>query len=65
MVEKIESRLSQLMNLISEEDYANFIESNKLLKIYDLAMELDTNILTDEALQKVLDLVESKINSNK
>ena len=65
MVEKIESRLSQLMNLISEEDYANFIESNKLLKIYDLAMELDANILTDEALQKVLDLVESKINSNK
>lgn len=65
MVEKIESRLSQLMNLISEEDYANFIESNKLLKIYDLAMELDTNILTDEALQKILDLVESKINSNK
>ena len=64
MVEKIESRLSQLMNLISEEDYANFIESNKLLKIYDLAMELDTNILTDEALQKILDLEESKINSN-
>ena len=41
MVEKIESRLSQLMNLISEEDYANFIESNKLLKIYDLVMDLD------------------------
>lgn len=65
MIEKIEARLSQLMNIISEEDYANFIESDKLLKIYDLAMELDTNVLTDEALQKILDLIESKINSNK
>lgn len=65
MIEKIESSLSQLMNLISEEDYANFIESDKLLKIYDLAMELDTNVLTDEALQKIYDLVESKINSSK
>lgn len=65
MIEKIEAKLSQLMNIISEEDYANFIESDKLLKIYDLAMELDTNVLTDEALQKILDLIESKINSNK
>ena len=65
MIEKIEAKLSQLMNIISEEDYANFIESNKLLKIYDLAMELDTNVLTDEELQKILDLIESKINSNK
>ena len=65
MIEKIEAKLSQLMNIISEEDYANFIESVKLLKIYDLAMELDTNVLTDEALQKILDLIESKINSNK
>lgn len=65
MIEKIEAKLSQLMNIISEEDYANFIESDKLLKIYDLAMELDTNVLTDEALQKILELIESKINSNK
>lgn len=65
MIEKIELRLSQLMNLISEEDYANFIESDKLLKIYDLAMELDTNVLTDEALQKIYNLIESKINSSK
>ena len=29
MVEKIESRLSQLMNLISEEEYTTFIENDK------------------------------------
>lgn len=65
MIEKIEAKLSQLMNLINEEEYANFIESDKLLKIYDLAMELDTNVLTDEALQIIYNLVESKINSSK
>lgn len=65
MIEKIEELLSELMNLISEEEYALFIESDKLLRIYDLAMELDENVLTEEALQKVFNLVESKIKSSK
>ena len=65
MIEKIEELLSQLMNLISEEEYAQFIESDNLLKIYDMAMEFEENILTEEALQKVFDLVESKIKTSK
>lgn len=65
MIDKIEDKLSQLMNLINEEEYAQFIENDKLLKIYDLAMELEENVLTEEALQKVFNLIESKIKSSK
>ena len=43
MINKIEEKLSELMNIISEKDYELFIENNKLLKIYDLVMELDEN----------------------
>jgi hypothetical protein len=65
VIDRIEAKLSQLMSLVSEDEYVQFIENDKLLKIYDLAMDLDTNILTDEALQKIFDLIESKINSSK
>ena len=67
MIEIIEKHLSELMNLISEKEYTEFIESDKLLKIYDLVMNLDdsTNVLTDEALEKISKLVEAKLNTSK
>ena len=67
MVNKIEEKLSELMNIISEKDYELFIENNKLLKIYDLVMDLDENenILTNDVLEKIYHLVEEKLNSNK
>ena len=67
MIDVIEKQLSELMNLISEEEYTTFIENDKLLKIYDLVMNLDdnTNVLTDEALEKISKLIEAKINTSK
>lgn len=67
MIETIEKNLSELMNLISEKEYAEFIENDKLLKIYDLVMNLDdnTNVLTDETLVKISKLVEAKIATSK
>lgn len=67
MINKIEEKLSELMNIISEKDYELFIENNKLLKIYDLVMDLDENenILTNDVLEKIYHLVEEKLNSNK
>lgn len=67
MINKIEEKLSELMNIISEKDYELFIENNKLLKIYDLVMDLDENenILTNDVLLKIYHLVEEKLNSNK
>lgn len=67
MIGKIEEKLKELMNLIDEKEYANFIESDKTLKIYDLVMELEDNenVLTEEFLNKVYTLVEAKVNSNK
>lgn len=67
MVEVIEKQLSELMNLISEEEYASFIENDKLLKIYDLVMNLDdnSNVLTDETLEKISKLVEAKLNTSR
>lgn len=67
MINKIEEKLSELMNIISEKDYELFIENNKLLKIYDLVMDLDENenILTNDVLEKIYRLVEEKLNSNK
>ena len=54
------------MNMIDEKEYTNFIENNKLMKIYDLVMELEEseNVLSDETLDKILNLIETKIKSN-
>ena len=67
MINKIENKLSELMNLLGEKEYVQFIESDKLLKIYDLVMELEENenILTEETLLKIYNLIESKIESSK
>lgn len=67
MINKIENKLSELMNLLGEKEYVQFIESDKLLKIYDLVMELEENenILTEETLVKIYNLIESKIESSK
>lgn len=66
MIKRIEEKLSQLMNMIDEKEYTNFIENNKLMKIYDLVMELEEseNVLSDETLDKILNLIETKIKSN-
>ena len=66
MIQRIEEKLSQLMNMIDEKEYTNFIENNKLMKIYDLVMELEEseNVLSDETLDKILNLIETKIKSN-
>ena len=67
MINKIENKLSELMNLLGEKEYVQFIESDKLLKIYDLVMGLEENenILTEETLVKIYNLIESKIESSK
>ncbi len=67
MIEKIEVKLEELMNLSDEKEYTTFIENDKFLKIYDLVMDLEdnNNVLTNEFLKKIYSLVEAKVNSSK
>ena len=64
MSDKIEEKLSKLMEIATEEDYNAFLASNSLIEIYDKIMMVDENaddILTEEALSKILNIIEKQL----
>ena len=64
MTEQIEEKLGKLMEVSTETDYEAFLASNSLIQIYDKIMMLDENaddILTEEALSKILSVIEKQL----
>lgn len=64
MTEQIEEKLGKLMEVSTETDYEAFLASNSLIQIYDKIMMVDENaddILTDEALSKILSVIEKQL----
>lgn len=67
MIDKIEDMLGELLDLIGEEEYVNFLQDNEIMTVYDVVMNLSNyeDVLTDSFLKKVYDLVLEKLNSSK
>lgn len=67
MIDKIEDMLGELLDLIGEEEYVNFLQDNEIMTVYDVVMNLSNyeDVLTDNFLKKVYDLVSEKLNSSK
>ncbi len=64
MTEQIEEKLGKLMEVSTETDYEAFLASNSLIQIYDKIMMVDENaddILTEEALSKILSVIEKQL----
>lgn len=64
LFESIEEDLNELMVVLSEEEYVAFVESDKLIKIYEIVIDMHNkeNILTDEALRKIAKYVNLKLD---
>lgn len=67
LINEISLKLTEIMNLISEEDYVSFIENDEQLHVYDVAADLDDldNVLTEDFLKVILNKVNEKLNSIK
>ena len=64
LFESIEEDLSELMVVLSEEEYVAFIKSDKLMKIYEVVIDMHNkeNILTNETLKKIAKYVNLKLD---
>lgn len=67
MFNEIDNKLSELLQLVDEDTYNHFLIGDPIMKIYDEASSLDNpnGILTDEVLNKILNLVQAKIDMYK
>lgn len=67
LFEQIDNKLSELLQLVEEDTYNHFLLGDPIMKIYDEVSSLDNheNILTDEILNKILNLVQTKIDMYK
>lgn len=67
LFEQIDNKLSELLQLVEEDTYNHFLLGDPIMKIYDEVSSLDNheNILTDEILNKILNLVQAKIDMYK
>lgn len=61
---EIEEVLNELIKCMPEREYIQFIENDDLLNIYDRVASLENpeGILTDEILNKILNLVKAKLD---
>jgi len=62
LFEKIEEQLSELLSIMPEKDYLNFIQNDEIMSIHDKVANLENpeGVLTDTILTKILDLVIAK-----
>lgn len=67
LFEQIDNKLSELLQLVEEDTYNHFLLGDPIMKIYDEVSSLDNheNILTDEILNKILNLIQAKIDMYK
>ena len=67
MFNEIDNKLSELLQLVDEDTYNHFLIGDPIMKIYDEVSSLDNpnGILTDEVLNKILNLVQTKIDMYK
>ena len=62
ILEDIEYTLSKLIGVLSEEEYIAFINSDSLLKLYDIAVEMmnPIDVFSEKALKKIDKYLNSK-----
>lgn len=67
MFNEIDNKLSELLQLVDEDTYNHFLIGDPIMKIYDEVSSLDNpdGILTDKVLNKILNLVQAKIDMYK
>lgn len=64
LFESIEEDLNELMVVLSEEEYVAFVENDKLMKIYEVVIDMHNknNILTNDTLKKIAKYVNLKLD---
>lgn len=64
LFESIEEDLNELLVVLSEEEYVAFVESDVMIKVFELISEMKNrcNILTDEALKKISKFINLKLD---
>lgn len=67
LFESIEEDLSELMVVLSEEEYVAFIENDKFLKLYEIVVDMKNreNVLTNYTLNKIAKYVNLKLDMYK
>ena len=60
----IEEDLSELMVVLSEEEYVAFVEDDNYMKLYEIVSEMNNknNILTNECIKKIAKYVNLKLD---
>ena len=67
LFESIEEDLNELMVVLSEEEYVAFVESDALIKVFEIVSEMKNrcNILTDATLKKIAKFINLKLDMYK
>ncbi len=67
LFKSIEENLSELLVVLSEEEYVAFVENDKYIKLYEIVVDMNNreNILTNETLQKIAKYVNLKLDMYK
>ena len=64
LFESIEEDLNELMVVLSEEEYVAFVEKDKMMRIYEIVVDLPSrnNVLTNEVLKSISKYVNLKLD---
>ena len=64
LFESIEEDLNELMVVLSEEEYVAFVEKDKMMRIYEIVVDLPNrnNVLTNEVLKSISKYVNLKLD---
>ena len=64
LFKSIEEDLSELLVVLSEEEYVAFVENDALMRVFEIVDEINNknNILTDDALKKIAKYVNLKLD---
>lgn len=67
LFKSIEEDLSELMVVLSEEEYVAFIEKDRIMKLYENVVDMQNrdNILTDDLLKAIAKYVNLKLDMHK
>ena len=67
LFKSIEEDLSELMVVLSEEEYVAFVENDKYMKLYEIVVEMHNkeNVLTFDTLKKIEKYVNLKLDMYK